>query len=169
MWLLFIFVVIPIIEISLFITVGSWIGLWPTLMIVIVTAIAGTALLRTQGSQVLRQLQGSFSRLDDPTQPLANGAMILLSGVLLVTPGFFTDTLGLLLLVPAVREWVFRFLRARVSVQSFQMGGSQDGTEWSPPPDRRRSPDVIDGEFYEIDPDKLPPRPNRKKSGWTRD
>lgn len=94
MWLLIAFVAVPIIEIALFIQVGGAIGTWPTLGIVVLTAILGTWLVRAQGRLALGNLQRSFSELDDPTEPLAHGAMVLVSGVLLLTPGFFTDGLG---------------------------------------------------------------------------
>lgn len=88
MWLFLAFLAVPLIEIALFIQVGGLIGLWPTLGIVILTAILGTWLVRSQGLRALSELQGSFSRLEDPSKPLAHGAMILLSGALLLTPGF---------------------------------------------------------------------------------
>ena len=71
------FLLVPIIEIALFIQVGGAIGLLPTLAIVVITAILGTWLVRTQGRLALNQLRGSFERLSDPTAPLAHGAMIL--------------------------------------------------------------------------------------------
>ena len=83
MWLFLAFLLVPLIEIALFIQVGGLIGLWPTLAIVVITAIVGTALVRSQGLRALGDLQGSFSRLEDPTTPLAHGAMILLAGALL--------------------------------------------------------------------------------------
>ncbi|WP_254679293.1 FxsA family protein [Celeribacter baekdonensis] len=122
MWLFAIFVAVPIIEIALFIQVGGLIGLWPTLLIVVVTAILGTQLVRQQGALALSQLRQSFAELNDPSEPLAHGALILLSGALLLTPGFFTDTVGFLLLIPAFRSFAFRELRKRVKVQSFTMG-----------------------------------------------
>ncbi len=94
MWLLIAFIAVPLIEIALFIQVGGFIGLWPTLLIVIATAIAGTYLVRSQGRMALSQLQRSFNDLRDPTEPLVHGAMILFSGALLLTPGFFTDAVG---------------------------------------------------------------------------
>ncbi len=103
MWLLFLFIGVPLIEIALFIQVGGLIGLWATLAVVIVTAFAGTWLVRSQGAQALSNLKNSFNELNDPTEPLAHGAMILFSGALLLTPGFFTDAVGFALLVPAVR------------------------------------------------------------------
>jgi len=170
MWLFAAFIAIPMIEIALFIQVGGWIGLWPTLGIVFLTAILGTMLVKAQGRLALRDLQRSFSQLNDPTEPLAHGAMVLIAGVLLLTPGFFTDGMGFALLIPAVRTAVYKYLRARVTVAQFQMG-RQDGFGTSRPdpftgqrhPAHR--PDVIDGEFHEVDPDK---RPTHRPSGWTR-
>lgn len=154
MWLLIAFIAVPLIEIYLFITVGKVIGTWPTLGIVLGTAIIGSRLVRSQGARELENLRASFSELRDPSEPLANGAMILLSGALLLTPGFFTDTVGIALLIPAVRVAVIRYIRSRVKVQSFQMG---------PQPHPARYPDdkVIDGEFEEV-------KPNNKPSQWTK-
>ncbi|MFZ1725968.1 MAG: FxsA family protein [Albidovulum sp.] len=151
MWLLIAFVAVPLIEIGLFIQVGGFIGLWPTLAIVLGTALAGSWLVRMQGALALAQLRGSLSELRDPTEPIAHGAMILFAGALLLTPGFFTDAMGLLLLVPAVRAAVLRYLAARVQVQSFTVGGG---------PTHRADfrDDIIDGEYSEIEPKKPPLR-----------
>lgn len=170
MWLFAAFVAIPIIEIALFIQVGGWIGMWPTLGIVVLTAILGTMLVRAQGRLALMELQRAFSRLDDPTLPLANGAMVLVAGVLLLTPGFFTDALGFALLVPGVRLAVFNFLRARIQVSRFQMGRDSGFTDEGPEPFRHRAQgasgsEVIDGEFHEVEPGK---RPTHRPSGWTK-
>jgi UPF0716 protein FxsA len=161
MWLLIAFVAVPIIEIALFIQVGGAIGTWSTLGIVVLTAILGTWLVRAQGRLAIGNLQRSFSELDDPTEPLAHGAMVLISGVLLLTPGFFTDALGFALLVPGVRSAVFQYLRKRVKVQSFSMGSMESG------PAHREPMDVntIDGEFHEIDPEN---RTTHRPSGWTK-
>ncbi|NNE78786.1 MAG: FxsA family protein [Silicimonas sp.] len=152
MRLLLLFLLVPLIEIALFIKVGGWIGLPWTLIIVVLTAILGTFMVRSQGLAVLSQLQGSLADLRDPTEPLAHGAMILFSGALLLTPGFFTDVVGFSLLVPSVRASVFRFIKERVVIQKFTYG--PDG---QPP----RQPDVIDGEYEEIKKSEGP-------SGWTR-
>ena len=93
MRLLLAFIAVPLIEIGLFIQVGGTIGLWPTLLVVLLTAVAGTWLVRSQGTQTLQNLQGSLKNMKDPTEPLAHGAMILLAGALLLTPGFFTDAI----------------------------------------------------------------------------
>jgi len=159
MWLLIAFIAVPVIEIGLFIQVGGLIGLWPTLLIVIMTALAGTYLVRSQGRLALGQLQRSFSDLRDPTEPLVHGAMILFSGVLLLTPGFFTDAVGFALLIPAVRTAAFNAIRARIDVQSFGTTGAG-----SRPRQSHRGSDVIDGEFIELPDDDAP----KGSSGWTK-
>lgn len=163
MWLLIAFIAVPLIEIALFIQVGGAIGLWPTLLIVLITAFLGTFLVRTQGALALRQLRNSFSDMQDPTEPLVHGAMILFAGALLLTPGFFTDAVGFSLLVPAVRKAAFREIRKRVNVQSFGTPGQS--SPHGPGP-RRQADDVIDVEYYEIDENDPKPRGN---SGWTKD
>ncbi|WP_420585528.1 FxsA family protein [Ruegeria sp.] len=161
MYLFLAFLLVPIIEIALFIQVGGLIGLWPTLAIVVLTAVLGTALVRTQGRMALANLQQSFAKLDDPTEPLAHGAMILLSGVLLLTPGFFTDAVGFALLVPGIRVAVFRYLKSKVQITQFQMGtGAQFRTGPTPFDD-----DVIDGEFTEVRPRKDPAKPSKWVEG----
>lgn len=166
MWLLLAFLAVPVIEIALFIQVGGLIGLWPTLAIVILTAILGSWLVRSQGARELANLRQSFSDLRDPSEPLANGAMILLAGALLLTPGFFTDTCGFLLLVPGIRAAAFRWLRSRVRFESFSFG------EGGPAP-RRPDDRVIDGDFTEVTPGDQnqapsPKKPTHQPSGWTR-
>ncbi|MBF9057904.1 FxsA family protein [Rhodobacterales bacterium HKCCSP123] len=159
MWLFLAFLLVPLIEIALFIQVGGLIGLWPTLLIVVLTAIAGTALVRSQGAQALARLRDSFDTLRDPTEPLAHGAMILFSGALLLTPGFFTDAVGFALLVPGVRSFVLREVKKRVQVHSMSMGGRPPG---APP---RPRDEVIDGSYTVEEVDE-PPR--NGPSGWTR-
>ncbi|PVA10872.1 exlusion protein FxsA [Pelagivirga sediminicola] len=159
MWLLLAFIIVPLIEIGLFIQVGGAIGLWPTLLIVILTAILGTWLMRAQGALALGQLRGSFSQQTDPTEPLAHGAMILIAGVLLLTPGFFTDAVGFLLLTPPIRRAAFSYLRKRVHVQGFDPGPAPHGRP------RTQGPTTIEGDYHEVQPDDEP----RPPSGWTRD
>lgn len=164
MWLLAAFIGIPLIEIALFIQVGGLLGLWPTLLIVVLTAIAGTALVRSQGIAALRDIQRSVDRLDNPTSALAHGALILVSGVLLLTPGFFTDAIGFALLVPAVRERVLAAVISRVEMHRTETAQDRPERRNRPP-----GPGVIDGEYHEIDPDSVPPRRGDTPSGWTRD
>ena len=164
MYLFLAFLMVPIIEIALFIQVGGLIGLWPTLAIVVLTAVLGTWLVRTQGAMAINNLKRSFNELRDPSEPLADAAMILVAGVLLLTPGFFTDAFGFALLMPPVRMAVYRFLRSKVTVASFQMGpGSMHGRHY---PGGAGHPaaegDIIDGDFEEVEPetDKIGNRPD---------
>jgi UPF0716 protein FxsA len=160
MWLLIAFIAVPMIEIALFIQVGGAIGLGWTLAIVLFTAVLGTWLVRTQGAMALGQLRSSFSDLQDPTEPLVHGAMILFAGALLLTPGFFTDAVGFSLLIPAFRQAAYRAIRARVKIQSFGAPGAQHSRG------PQRQGDVIDGEFHEIEE---VPRQTKGPSGWTKD
>jgi UPF0716 protein FxsA len=152
MRLLLAFIAVPLIEIGLFIQVGDYIGLWPTLLIVLLTAVIGTSLVRNQGIQALVKLQSAFVSMRDPTEPLAHGAMILFAGALLLTPGFFTDTVGILLLFPQFRSFVMRRIRSKIKVGNFNFK----------PREKYQSDDVIDGSFDEIPPKEGP-------SGWTKD
>ena len=159
MWLFLIFIAVPLIEIALFIKVGGILGLWYTLGVVVATAFLGTWLVRTQGIAAMNQVRGSFSQMQDPSEPLANGAMILFAGALLLTPGFFTDAIGFLLLFPPFRAAAFKYVRSRVTVQSFTTGTTARPRQ-NPPSD------VIDGEYTEVQPNKPP---FDKPSGWTKD
>lgn len=153
--LFLLFVAIPVIEIALFIQVGGLIGLWPTLAIVILTALAGTTLLRQQGRAALMGLRQSLNQLRDPSRPLADGAMILFAGALLLTPGFFTDACGLALMVPAVRSVIYREIAKHVTVVSSEMTYRQE---------QRHDAGVIDAEYEDITRGAKPDEP----SGWTR-
>ena len=90
MWVFVILVAVPIIEIALFLQIGGILGFWATLGVVILSAAVGSWLLRSQGKAAMGRLRQSVERMDDPTEPIASGAMILLCGALLLTPGFFT-------------------------------------------------------------------------------
>ncbi|WP_415922440.1 FxsA family protein [Tateyamaria sp. SN6-1] len=158
MWLFIAFLAVPLIEIALFIQVGGAIGLGWTLLIVIITAILGTYLVRQQGLQALARVRSSFEQLQDPSEALAHGAMILFSGALLLTPGFFTDAVGFALLVPGVRLAVFKWARTKVKVASF----ATHGTAHHGSPGQS---DIIEGEYTEVPEDQ---RGVSGPSGWTK-
>ena len=162
MWLFIAFLVVPLIEITLFIQIGGLIGLGPTLLTVVLTAIAGTYLVRQQGFATLAKLQNSFSDMRDPTEPLAHGAMILFAGALLLTPGFFTDAVGLSLMIPAVRQAAFSAIKSRIKVQHFGPSGGAAPRETQAGRD-----DVIEAEYFEID-DAEPEPGRRGTSEWTK-
>ena len=149
MWLFVVFVAVPLIEIALFIQVGGWLTLWPTLAIVVATALVGTALVRRQGLRVLGQAQRALEELGDPLAPLLHGALILFAGALLLTPGFLTDAVGFALLVPGVRTALLRWgIRNRVHVHVF---GARPGPA-GPGRGRPASEDVVDAEFTDVTP-----------------
>lgn len=111
----FAFLIIPLIEIALFVTIGGQIGVLPTIALVLTTAVIGTTLLRHQGFGLINRVREKLDRGEVPGRDLAHGAMLLVAGVLLLTPGFFTDTLGFALFVPAVRDRLFALIAARMS------------------------------------------------------
>lgn len=156
MWLFIPFVLVPIIEIALFIQVGGAIGLWLTLGIVVLTALAGTLLVRAQGLATLRDLQRSLRGGGDPVGPIANAALILVAGVLLLTPGFFTDAVGFALLLPPVRAVVIKWGAARISAMAARQ--AMQGSE-----------QTIDGAYQVLDPeDVIDPVAKPGQSGWTK-
>ncbi|MBK0400518.1 FxsA family protein [Limibaculum sp. M0105] len=164
MWLFAILLIVPLIEIALFIEVGSLIGTWPTVAIVFLTAVIGTFLLRQQGIQALGELQARLSSGRDPGAVLAHGAMILVAGILLLTPGFFTDAIGFLLLVPAVRSAAIAALSRRITVVHAQSYRRAPG---GPPPGGGQTVEVD----YEDVTDEAPPAKGASgssSSGWTR-
>jgi len=150
------FIGVPLIEIGLFIQVGGYIGLWPTIAVVILTAVAGTALLRHQGLGALARLQDSLERGEPPLDPVFDGFCLLAAGMLLLTPGFFTDTIGFLLFTPALRAILKRLIASRVRVHTQGGARAQAGTP----------PNVIDGEYQDVTNAEDPPhigsgRPNK--------
>ncbi|RMH20833.1 MAG: FxsA family protein, partial [Gammaproteobacteria bacterium] len=94
------FIIIPVIEIYLFIKVGAIIGAGNTILIIFVTAIIGAGMLRSQGLQTLAKIQNSLNQFQLPARELVEGVLIVIGGAFLLTPGFFTDTIGFLFLIP---------------------------------------------------------------------
>ena len=116
-----IFIGIPAAEIAGFVFIGGEIGIVPTIILTILTAIAGTTLLRLQGFAVLRNAMSDFSQGHLPAGELIHGVLILLAALCLLIPGFFTDAIGLLLFIPFIRILIGRFvltelLRRRATV-----------------------------------------------------
>lgn len=176
MWLLWLFVALPIIEIALFIQVGGLIGVWAVLGLVVLAAVLGMAVIRSQGKHAWLEAQRSLAQLRDPSRPLAHGMMLMVAGLLLIVPGFFTDIIGLLLLIPPVRDLVMRRAGRRMRVQSVHMTRRET---YRPP----YADGVIDADYVvEDEPkagDRRPPldlpediaddQPGRRGgSGWTR-
>jgi UPF0716 protein FxsA len=138
---------LPVIEIALFITVGGAIGLLPTLAIVVGAGIVGMLALRWQGFSTLSRLRAGIDGGQLPARSVADAMMIAVAGVLLVIPGFFSDVLGLLLLLPPVRSAIYAWLRSRVRVVTTSAGYSAG----------YRQPPIEDGTI-ELDSDEYRPR-----------
>ncbi len=154
------FIVVPLAEIAVMIEVGGWLGLGPTLALIVLTAVAGAWMLRRQGLEVLRRAQ---QQMQDGTPPVAEvfeGFCLVIAGALLLTPGFLTDAAGALLLLPPLRAWLYRRMRRRIEEQVLSGAspgnapGDGERRQGPPPPD----PPVIDVEFDEVPGDMPEPR-----------
>jgi UPF0716 protein FxsA len=101
--LMILFTAIPLVELWLLFQMGNWIGFWTTIGLVLGTGFAGAALARWQGWQVMERVQGEMRQGMLPANAMGDGALILVAGVLLITPGVLTDLVGLSLLIPPIR------------------------------------------------------------------
>jgi len=110
LYLLILFIVLPLVEIYIFILVGSAIGAFTTISLIILTACLGAIMMRSQGIKIWTKIRSQLNNHTLPAQALWHGLLILLSGVLLITPGFITDTVGLMLFIPQVRIWLLKTL-----------------------------------------------------------
>ncbi|MGF1726365.1 FxsA family protein [Photobacterium nomapromontoriensis] len=161
--LLFLFIVVPIVEIALFIQVGGFLGLWPTVGLVLVTAVVGASLVRSQGIATLMSVQNRLQQGELPAQQIVEGVMLAVAGVLLLTPGFMTDAMGMLILLPAPRAMLAKQLMRRVKVQGMASGSGFSGGFGQGPDFGQQGPfnhhsrddasngDVFDGEYERKD------------------
>lgn len=136
--LVVLFIVVPIAELYVIIKVGELIGIWPTLALLLADALLGSWLLRHQGRNAWRRFNEALAARRFPGKEVADGALILVGGTLLLTPGFISDIFGLLLLIPPTRALVRRLLRrymlarfAFVSVGAPGEGPSANGAQRS--------------------------------------
>lgn len=163
-YLFLLFVLIPIIEIALLIQVGGLIGLLPTIGIVILTAVIGTAMLRQQGLATLQAAQQRMQSGQMPAQQIGEGLLLVFGGALLLTPGFATDAFGFLCLFPVTRRWMANKIGAKTMANTriFTPGGStqehQAGSAGQPKngqnsgsPSNSKGGDVIDGDYHRLD------------------
>lgn len=120
----FMLLIIPMLEIATFVVIGGQIGVFPTLGMIVVTAIIGTILLRVQGFGLIRKIQSDIDGGKMPARELVHGVMIAIAGILLLTPGFVTDTCGFLLFVPPIRDAVWQFAKSRINIVN--VGGSRN-------------------------------------------
>lgn len=140
--LLALFLIVPLFEIYLLIKVGGLIGAIPTVFMVVFTAVLGALLLRQQGFSTLARLQAALARGEIPAIEMLEGAMLLCGGALLLTPGFFTDTIGFICLIPPLRRRVILWALRRGIIASVAPGGGTDRR------DGRHGPRTIEGEYW---------------------
>ena len=152
-FLLVIFIIVPAVEIYLLITVGGVIGAVPTILLVIGTAVVGVQLLRLQGISTLARLQSSLQQGELPTTVMLEGVILLLCGALLLTPGFFTDTIGFLMLVPQLRRAMIALLIGRAVFRAANSFGRSAHTAHPhhPTNNETHTPKTLEGEFHRED------------------
>lgn len=132
---------LPLIEIAGFVIVGSEIGVLATVGLVVLSGIVGAVLLRIQGFGMLTRLRADAESGRDPSRQLVHGVMILVAGMLLVIPGFFSDIVGLLLFIPPVRDLAWRWLKDRITVATAFTGPGGHG------PRRDRTIDLDEDDY----------------------
>lgn len=179
--LLLVFIAIPLLEIALLIKIGQAIGFWATILLVIATAAIGTWLLHAQGMETLRRVMASMDEGKPPVKPVLEGFLLLVAGLLLLTPGILTDTIGFVLLIPPVRALLVRYGLNRLVFVTVSgrgwTGAADDQTEdgrWQeheqsgpgggPGPGRRSAGEgpIIEGEYERLDERTVDPRRDRR-------
>jgi UPF0716 protein FxsA len=153
LFLIVLFIVVPIAELYVIIQVGQTIGIWPTLVLLLADAILGSLLLRHQGRGAWRRFNEALAARRFPGKEVVDGLLIVVGGTLLLAPGFLTDIVGIVLLVPPtraiVRSLLRRFTIGRFTVVGIAMPGSDRA-----PGERPGRPYDIDATADEIDPDE---------------
>ena len=124
--LFLLFTVIPFIELALLIKIGTMIGLFETILIIVITGMAGALMVRSAGIECLFRIQKNMDSGIIPTDDLFSGLLILVAGAFLLTPGLITDAVGFILLIPASRELVKKFLKKYVKLKVDQTRLNQD-------------------------------------------
>lgn len=135
------FLTIPFLEIYFLLKIGSIIGVFPTVLMVVFTAVLGAWLLRRQGLSTLQRFQNSLAQGQVPALEMIEGAILLVGGALLLTPGFFTDAIGFACLIPFTRNKMATFIIEKHLIQA----GSPFGQK------QERSSKVIEGEYKKED------------------
>ncbi len=156
--LLILFIVVPIIEIGLFIQVGGFLGVWPTIALVLITAMVGASLVRSQGIRTLLNVQSRLQKGQLPAQQILEGVLLAVAGVLLLTPGFMTDALGMVVLLPIPRAMLAKYLMARVVVKGVGVFSNRQFNSFddSQGPFTHQDPtqgDTFEGEYERKDDD----------------
>lgn len=162
--LVVLFIVVPLAELYVIVQVGQLIGIWPTLALLLADAVLGSLLLRHQGREAWQRFNAALAARRFPGKEVADGALIVVGGTLLVAPGFLTDIAGLLLLLPPTRALARRAFRGYFSRRFLVIGGFPGGGPGrgpagpgsAPPPGGRRDYD------FEASAEEVPPDPERR-------
>src|SRR3954449_2243191 len=121
------FIVVPIVELYVIIQIGSLIGVWPTIALLLADALLGSLLLRHQGRGAWRRFNTALAERRFPGREVADGLLIAIGGTLLLTPGFVTDIFGLIFLIPPTRAIVRRLLRGYMGRRFIVVGAPGAG------------------------------------------
>lgn len=135
------FITLPLLEIGVFISIGDEIGIFSTIAITVLTAVLGTFLVRTQGISTLNKVSASLNQGEMPLRPVFDGACQLIAGALLLTPGFITDTIGLLLFAPPFRTLLLAWLISRTAQTSVFRTNSTPQSKYD-----------VDGNYKDVTP-----------------
>ncbi|MGE6742463.1 FxsA family protein [Allorhizobium pseudoryzae] len=149
---------LPLLEIAGFVIVGNWLGLWPTLGLVMLSGFAGIVLLRLQGLSLLREINEEGRQGRVPGKAIVSGAMIVVAAILLIIPGFVSDIVGILLFLPPVRQLLWDLIGRNVVVRTQYAGGGYPGARGGGDP---RTIDLDEGDF-ERKPDPSSPWSDRR-------
>ena len=142
-YLLIIFIILPIIEISIFIQVGGFVGTFNTILIIFLTAAVGVYFVRQQGFRTFQKIAVELQNQQIPVQGMFDGLVILVAGILLVTPGFLTDIIGFLGLIPHTRAFLLTVIK-NLFLQRYSNAHKQY---------KQDIDETIDGDFIEIEED----------------
>jgi UPF0716 protein FxsA len=140
------FLIVPFIEIYLLLQLGSFVGVLPTIFLVVFTAVLGAWLLRKQGFATWQRFQNSVQQGQVPAMEMIEGPILLVGGALLLTPGFFTDMMGFACLIPATRRKLANYI---IEKHLLQAGAGPFGDQ------TKTDKDVIEGVFRKEDEDDL--------------
>lgn len=139
------FIVVPLVELAVISQVGAAIGFWPTLVLLLADSLVGAVLVRQEGRRAWQAFRAALDRGRWPGDEVVQGALVLVGGALLLTPGFVTDVVGLLAVIPPTRSGVSRLIRRRLSDRV--LGGTAPASD-----DAGRRGD-LDVEVVAIEPD----------------
>ena len=143
------FIVIPLIEVMLFITIGKYIGLWNTIIIIIITGIIGAILVKSQGITILNKALEEIKSNQIPIFSIFEGIAILIAGAFLLTPGFLTDILGCILLIPKTRNLIISYITTHLKKRTVY---KEKSTYYPDEEDKKNK--IFEGDYEEIDDNK---------------